>query len=829
MDAFWADLRYAIRTFLRTPTVTVVILITMACGIGVTTAIFSLVNAVLVEPLPYPDPDRLILLVNTRRGQVGSSPFVSAPRMNAWREHSPGIREVTAYLVGPPLNLTGVTQPQQVVGGRVSAGLFRLFGARFAHGRPFTVAEDQPNGPQVAVLSYGLWQRQWGGDRRIVGQQISINEDPVIVVGVLDARFDARSLSPLVVAPPDIWLPLRLNPYTRDDANILLAAARLAPGVSIDIARQQAERAASVFRDAFPGELPPDASFGVAPLEAIVVGDVRSSLWLLFGTVGLVTLIVCANTANLLLGRAAARERELAIRTAVGASRRRLVRQLVTESVVLCGIGGAVGCALGGLGLSVLLHLQVLVIPRIGQLGSSAMEMLDARVLWFALATSVTSGVACGVVPAMKVCRDQTTVEATLTGRMHPGAGRHSSRARTVLVVAEMSIACVLVIASVLLIRSFANLQSVDLGFDRRNILTMRTTFADRRFATTSGTLRVVRAGLQRMADLPGVESAAISLAGVPLEQGGALSVTVVGRPLDRPFVPYWSAISPQYFDVFKIRLIRGRLFTDRDAQDSLPIAIITEALARQLWPNGDPFRDRILIGQGAGPAFEEDVARHIVGIVTDVRQVGLYRPARPGVYVPIAQLPDRQTAFFHRVGFSPTWTIRTRTDPHVPADSAQRELLHATGLPSANIRTMDDVFEAAAAPMALNTWLMTGFGSLALLLAVIGMYAIAGYSVQQRTHEIGVRRALGAESWQVWNMVVWQTMRVTLAGVVIGMAAAAGLARVLATFLFGITALDGVTFTVVPLILVAAGLAGVCVPARRAARVDPMAALRGE
>jgi hypothetical protein len=280
---------------------------------------------------------------------------------------------------------------------------------------------------------------------------------------------------------------------------------------------------------------------------------------------------------------------------------------------------------------------------------------------------------------------------------------------------------------------------------------------------------------------------------------------------------------------VFKIRLIRGRVFSDRDADDTPPVAIITEALAQQLWPNVDPFRDRILIGQGAGPAFEEHVPRRIVGVVADVRQVGLYRPARPGVYVPIGQLLDHQMAFFNRIGFSPTWAIRTRTDPHLLADVAQRELLHATGLPAANIRTMDDVSEAAAAPLALNTWLMTAFGSLALLLAVIGIYAITAYAVQQRTHEIGVRRALGAESWQVWNMVVWQSMRVTLAGVAIGMAAAAGLVRVLATFLFGITALDTVTFTVVPLILVAAGLGGVCVPARRAARVDPIAALRVE
>ncbi len=392
-----------------------------------------------------------------------------------------------------------------------------------------------------------------------------------------------------------------------------------------------------------------------------------------------------------------------------------------------------------------------------------------------------------------------------------------------------MSISCVLVIASVLLIRSFARLHGVDPGFDRNNVLTMHTAFADERFATTRGTVRVVREGLRRTTALAEVEAAAVSLTGVPLQQGGALSVAVLGRQMDRQYVESWSAISEQYFTVFKIRLVRGRMFMDRDQGGMPPVAIINEAMARQLWPDGDPFRDRILIGQGGGPAFEETAPREIIGIVADVRQQGLDRSPRPGVYVPIAQIADAEMAFFNRLGLKATWAIRTRNAPQASVDAIERGLLEATGLPPAGIRTMDDVVETVTAPIALNMWLMTAFGALALLLAVIGIYAVAAYSVHQRTHELGIRLALGAESWQVRNMVVWESLRVALVGVVIGVAAAAGLVQMLRAFLFNVGVHDSMTFTVVPLALACAALAGAWLPARRAARVDPIVALRSE
>jgi predicted permease len=745
--------------------------------------------------------------------------------MDAWREHTSGVRDVAAYLIGGAVNLTGVAHPQQVVAGRVTASFFRLFGARLAYGRAFTSNEDRPGGERVVVLSYGFWQRQWGGDRAIIGQAVSVNGDPSTIVGVLDRNFDAGSLSPDLVALPDIWMPLRLDPDTRDDANNLLAAGRLEPGVPIQIAEQEAEVGAKAFRDRFPGELPSDASFRVVRLKTIIVGDVRPSLLLLFGAVGLVTLIMCANTANLLLGRASARQRELAIRTAVGASRGRLVRQLLTESILLSATGGSVGCVVAAVGIPVLLRLQAVRIPRVGLTGADG--VLNVQVLLFMLATSIASGIASGLAPAMKVASDD--VELDLRAGVRVGGDRQQRRVSSLLLLGETSIACVLVIASVLLIRSFADLRRVDPGFDRRNVLTMRTAFADERFATTAGTVRVIRSAVQRLTALPGIEATAVSLTGIPLEQGGALSVNILGRRMDRQYVESWSAISPGYFSVFKIPLIRGRMFTDRDERNMTPVAIINEAMARQLWPNGDPFRDRVLIGQGGGPAFDENVPREIVGIVADVRQQGLNRPPSPGVYVPIAQVADPEMAFFNRLGLKATWAIRTRNAPNTLANSIARELLRATDLPPAGIRTMDEVVDSMTAPMALNMWLMTAFGTLALLLAVVGIYAIAAYSVHQRTRELGIRLALGAKSWQVRKMVIWESMRVALTGVVIGMAAAGGLAGILRSFLFGVAARDPMTFTIVPLILAFTALVGVWLPARRAARVDPIVALRSE
>jgi predicted permease len=617
LDELRQDVRYTCRSLIGTPGFALVAIATLALGIGATTTIVSLVNAVLLRPLPFPEPDRLVALVNTQHGRTTAFPFTSATRLQAWREHAVSVHDLSAYMIGPAVNLTAVGPPQQVVSGRVTADFFRLFGAHFVKGRAFTADEDRPGGPRVAIVSHGLWQRQWGGDAAIIGRTLSINGETFTVVGVLDGTLDARSLQPDLARSPDLWLPLQLDPHTRDDANILLAVGRLESGVDITVADQQAQRAAETFRQTFPKELLPSARFGVVRLKTLIVGEVRPSLLLLLGAVGLVTLIVCVNTANLMLGRATARRREFALRTALGASGGRLIRQLLTESVVLAAAGGLVGCLIGSLGIPVVLGLQGVLVPRIGVV--DPYQLLDVHVLLFTVMTSTACGVLCGLVPALRAA--STDVESDLRGGRGLTSGSRARHLRTVLLVAEMSIACVLVIGSVLLLRSLTQLLAVNPGFNTRHVLTMRTALADRRFATTAGAARVADNGLARLTALPGVASAAISLAGVPLALGGgAFAVSVVGRQMDRQYVERWDAISPQYFDVFQIRLVRGRLFTDRDTRAGRSVAMINEAMARQLWPGGDPLRDQILIGQGAGPSFEEPVPRAIVGIVASVR-----------------------------------------------------------------------------------------------------------------------------------------------------------------------------------------------------------------
>jgi putative ABC transport system permease protein len=825
VGALWSDARYAVRTWLKAPAFALAAVATITCGAGAMTAVFSLVNAVLLRPLPYPDAERAIVLLNASRGQASRSPFVSAPRVRAWREHAQGIGEVAVYSLGPAVNVAVAGTPRQVIAGHVTASFFPFFGARLARGRAFSADEDRPGQSRVAVVSHALWQSQFRGDDTIVGQSISVNGEPATVVGVLDDRFDARSLAPDIVTPPEIWLPLQLEPETRNDANNLFAAARLNAGVSLEVARQQARAAADGFRAAFPGELPSEASFTVVPLEYIVVGNVRPSLLMLLAAVGLVALLVSANTANLFLARASARRREFAVRLAIGATRARLVRQLLTESLMLSAIGGVVGVALGILAVRLLLQLEVVQIPRVSSLGVA--DAVDLRVLLFVTTAVVAVGVAFGLAPAASAARIDANVERDLRSGSRGGARSGQRRAQAFLLVGEVAVACMLVIGAALLMRSLASLQRVDPGFERRGVLTMQTASGDRRMASSAEAIRVFRNGLQRLTELPGVESTAVSLTGVPLAQGGALRVDVVGRQMDRQYVANWDLISPQYFDVFGIRLIRGRLLDDRDERGMAPVAIINEAMAQQWWPDENPLGQQILIGKGGGPAFEESVPREIVGVVASVRQFGLDRAARPGVYVPIAQMADAQMSFINRLSVPATWAVRTSHDASAMATTVERELLNITALPAAEVRTMDDVFDAATASMAQNAWLMSAFGALALLIAVLGVYAAASYSVQQRTHELGVRRALGAQASQMRGMVVWESLRVVLAGTIVGMAVAVGLARLLTTLLFGVTAYDPLAFTVVPVTLVASALGGVYLPARRASTVDPVVALR--
>ncbi len=820
MDTFLQDLRHSLRLARQSPAFTLAAVAALALGIGANTAIFSVVDTVLLRPLPYPDPGRLVLFLNT--SPQGSGPGASPTKFNNWRRQTSAFQDVSAYRFSA-VNLTE-GEPEQVATAHVSADFFRLFGAPVVAGRTFTPAEDLPNGGRVAILSEGFWKRRFGGDATVVGRKLSLNGEPHEVVGVL-GPFDSEAVqSP--TGPPDIWLPFQIDPNSVMQGHFFLTAGRLKPGITLAAANAQLQQAANEFRETFPNALGRQGGFGVEAMQEIIVRNVRSSLWVLVGAVSFVLLIACANVANLLLVRATVRKREIAIRAAIGAGRARIMRQLLTESVVLSAMGGVLGLLIGVIGIRALLAVNPGNIPRIGLDGSRV--GVDWRVLAFTAIVSLVTGFVFGLVPALQSSRvDLNTTIKESSGRS--GTGFRHNKARALLVVAEMGLALVLLVGAALFIRTFQALRAVDPGFDAHQVLTMRMSLRGERFATTAGVAQLMRDGTERLNALPGVEVAGAACC-VPLQGGFGLPIIVEGRPLDGPahggggFAP----ISPTYFRAFKIPIVRGRAFTDRDAGGAPGVAIINQAMAKRFWPTGDPLADRITIGKGLGPRMEL-VGRQIVGIAGDVRDGGLNRDPQPIMYVPWAQMPDAHSA--NLLDITPVaWIVRTHGEPSALSASIQRELrLASGGLPVARPRTMDEIVVRSTARSDFNMILLTTFAVSALVLAAIGIYGLMAYSVQQRTQEIGIRVALGAGSHSVRNMIIRQGMSVALVGVAIGVASAYGLTRVVASFLFGVTARDPLVFASVPLVLSAVAFLGVWLPARRAARVDPVVALRME
>ena len=819
MEAFLKDILHSVRMFRRSPAFTVAAVAALALGIGANTAIFSVVNAVLLKPLTYPDPDRIVQFLLT--SPQGSGPGASVTKFNIWKQQTQVFQDVAAYdFGGPGLNLTGGAFPEQVQGIHVTKDYFRLFGAEVATGRTFTTEEDRPNGGHVVVLSNGLWKRRFGGDPGIVGKAISLGNQPYTVVGILASNFATDP-------PADLWLPFQFDPNSNDQAHYFFAAARLKSGVTLGMANAQMQLAANQFRRKYPGVLGPKDGFGVQKLQDAIVSDVRSSLFVLIGAVSFVLLIACANVANLLLVRASGRRREIAIRAAVGAGRMRIIRQLLTESVLLSLAGGVFGLALGMVGVRALLAINPGNIPRIGEHGTAV--TLDWRVLAFTLAVALLTGILFGLIPALEATRSDLSATLKESGG-RTGTSFRQNKARSVLVVSEMALALILLIGAALLIRTFLALRSVDPGFNAHNVLTMQMSLTGPRFEKTAGVAQLARDGIQRIESLPGVEAAGTTCC-LPLEGGFGLPFTILGRPLTNG--PYhggggWMTVSPRYFDVFKIPMMRGRAFTLRDDGNAPGVVIINQAMAHQYWPKTDPLKDRIVIGKGVGPEFDEP-ARQIVGVVADVRDGGLNRNPRPTMYIPVAQVPDGVTALNARIG-PIAWIVRTRVSPHSLTSAIEKELREASGgLPVAHVRSMDEIVVQSTARADFNMVLLTIFGCSALLLAAIGIYGLMAYSVEQRTQEIGIRMALGAESHNVRNMVIVQGMRLALIGVVIGIAASFGLTRLIATFLFGVKSWDPTVFAIVPIILSAVALFAVWLPARRATRVDPIDALRYE
>jgi predicted permease len=799
----------------RQPGFTAAVLLTLALGIGANTAIFSVVDAVLLRPAPYPAPDRIAIFGYTFQGVW--VPWSSETQFNVWRQHTAALQDVSAIRFFQ-VNMTGGADPEQVPAAQVNADFFKLFGASTIHGRTFTSDEDRPNGGRVVVLSYGFWQRRFGGDRGIVGRNVSLDDAESVVVGVLAPSFDIAIFN----ASPDVWVPLQLDPNSTLQSPSLRAAARLKLGITLDLANAEARLAGTQFGRRFPNTLGPNDTFALAPFQQVMVSNARPSLLVLLGAVGLVLLIACGNVANLLLVRASVRRRELAIRTSIGASRGRIVRQLLTESLVLSLAGGALGLALGSAGVRALLILNQGGLPRIGPYGAGI--ALDWRVLTFTLLVAVATGLLFGVLPALQASRAGLLNVTLAEGSGRTGTSRGTGRARSLLVMTEMAMAIVLLVGAALLIRTFVALGTVNRGFNTRDVLTLRMSLSTPRFLPTSGVVQLVRDGVQRINALPGVASAGAAVA-LPLVSDWLSGYTIAGQPSNGrpPGLASFRIISPGYLAVFQIPLVRGRAFTDRDDGGTPPVAIINEAMARQISPQGDPLDGRINQFPGLVPV---EPPRQIVGIVGDVRDgLALNQQTRPTVYVPMAQMP---APALHTEPLA--WVIRTRTDPSATSPAIAKALQETSGgLPVTQIRTMDAVSAVATARTRFQMVLMAIFGGLALVLAAIGVYSVMAYTVQQRAHEMGVRLALGAEARSVRNMVVGQGMSVAVPGILLGVAAAFGVARVLDGSLFGVTVHDPLVFVSVPLLLTAVAFVAVWLPGLLASRVNPVVALRSE
>lgn len=818
METLLNDIKHSLRMFFQSPGFTLAAVAALTLGIGANTAIFSVVNTVLLKPLTYPDADRIVQFLLTSPN--GSSAGASVTKFNLWRKQTSVFQDVTAYdFGGPGLNLTGGAYPEQIKGLHVTADYFRLFGAPVIQGRTFTTEEDLPRGGRVVVLGQGLWERRFGADPKMVGKSISLGGEPYVVIGIVGSAF---AIDP----PADVWIPFQFDPNSNDQAHYFIAAARLKPGVNIATANAKLKLAAEEFRRKYPAT-GPNEGFSVQPLQDAIVSDVRDSLLVLVGAVGFVLLIACANVANLLLARATGRKREIAIRAAVGAGRGRIIRQLLTESVLLSVTGGTLGLLLGLVGVRALLAANPGNIPRIGEHGAAV--SMDWRVLAFTVLVSIGTGILFGLIPALDASR--ADLSATLKeSTSRSGSGFRQNKARSLLVVSEVALALVLLIGAALLVRTFLALRAVDPGFNAHNVLTMQMSLTGARFEKTAGVAQLAHDGAERINALPGVAASGTTCC-LPLEGGFGLPFIVVGRPLDKGPAhggAGWMTVSPGYFDVFKIPLLRGRSFTDRDNGGSTPVVIINQAMARKFWDKGNALTGQLIIGKGVGPEFEEP-ARQIIGITGDVRDGGLNRNPQPTMYVPVSQVRDGVTALNARIG-PISWIVRTRVTPASLSTAIQNELRQASGgLPVARVRSMDEVVVQSTARADFNMLLLTIFGCSALVLAAIGIYGLMAYSVEQRTQEIGIRLALGAETSVVRNMIVMQGMSLTLVGVVIGVAAALGLTRLIATFLFGVKTWDPLVFITVPILLAAVALLAVWLPALRATRIDPVIALRYE
>lgn len=792
------DVRYGIRQMVKTPGFTLVAILTLAFGIGASTAIFSIVNGVMLRPLPYPEPDDIVVVSEVLK-QYGRFSVAPANFLD-WRQQNTVFERIAAFNGGTD-SLVGSDGPERITMGNVSWDIFDVLRISPARGRTFRQEEDAPQKNFVIVMSHGMWQRRFGADPNIVGREITLGGTPVTVIGVMPPGFYFPNRE------VEFWRPIALNTAKPSRGGHFLATiARVKAGVSIEQANAEMKTIAERLAKQYP-DTNRDESAVATVLRDLIVGPIRPMLLTLLAAVVVVVLIACANVANLLLVRASVREKEIAIRAAMGAGRRRLVMQMLAESVVLAIAGGGLGVLLAWAALTPIRTLSAGSIPRVADVA------LDPRVLMFALLVSIATGVVFGLAPAWQASRGALGTALKEGGRSSvTSAGR---RVRNGLLVGEVALSIVLLVGATLLLRSFAKLTSVDPGFQADHVLTFRVGLPLKTYPEGRNHIAFFDRLLERLQNTPGVEASGMCQQ-IPLRGDYMLSFTIQGKPVEPGAEPSanYRAVSPGYFGALKIPLLRGRSFNEQDTDRSPLVAVVDQAFAARYFPNEDPIGRGIDIGNGT------DGYAQIVGIVGDVRHDALDTSPRPTMYAVFKQDTFSQMAFM----------VRTRDDPSKFIGTARQIVRELDGsLPAFSLAPLTDAISESIAQRRFSMLLLTVFAFVALFLAAVGLYGVVAYTVSLRTQEIGVRMAVGAEPAHVLRLVIGGGMKLALAGVVIGLAAALALAQFVATLLFGVTPFDPVSYTVTSLVLLAVCVLACYVPARRAMAVDPLVALRQE
>jgi putative ABC transport system permease protein len=812
METLWQDLRYGVRMLAKSPGFTAVAVLTLALGIGANTAIFSVVNATLLAKLSYKQPDRLVMVwEQSAKHHGGTNNVVSPGNFLHWQDENTVFEQMSA-LADFNQNLTGAGDPEQVTAQAVSANFFSVLGVNAAVGRTFIAEEGEKGKDNVVILSDGLWKRHFGGDPGVVGKTLLLNGVPQTIVGVMPPGFQFFvQQGTLTGSYPQLWTPFAFTAASRTPrGRYLSVVARLKAGVTLAHAQSQMNSVTAQIEKQFP-EFDKGWGVRIVPLHEQFVGGIRTALLVLLGAVAFVLLIACANVANLSLSRATARKRELAIRTALGATRARTIRQMLTESILLSLVGGVAGLLLAAWGTDALLALSPKNLLELKSLRP------DAHVVLFTFELTLFTGIVFGFFPAWEASRSGIG-ESLKEGGRAAASGARGNRLRAGIVVAEISLAIVLLAGAGLLVRSFARLTAVSPGFDPSNLLIVKLDLPDAKYHQDAQRIAFFRELLLRIDSLPGVVSASADSFPPFTGLGAATSFQIEGRPVQSTAelpVTDVQVIEPDYFRTMRIPLLRGRLFSEKEETELSHVVIISEMLAREYFPDENPIGKRMTINMKS-----ENVPSEIVGVVADVKRYGLDIATRPMIYWPH---PELSYPFM-------TLVVRTQSDPlRIAGDIRKIVTSMDKDQPVADFRTMEQWLEESVAQARFNTFLLAVFGAVACLLAVIGIFGVMGYAVTQRTQEIGVRMALGARPRDVLRMIAGQSLKLTLLGVALGIAGALVLTRLLASMLYGVTATDPITFTAVSLVLIVVALAACSIPARRAMRVDPIVALRYE